>query len=291
MKLAELEARFHALVTAPESVTATLAARGEQATGDVHTLVVGDARLSAVERLEIYANMYFFRIRDVLRDELPRTAALLGDSTFHDLVVDYLAARPPRHPSLREVGARLPAFLAEHPTGRARPWLAELARLERARLELVDAADAHPLTLDDARTMAPAELVRLPLLLVPAHVVLENRYQIAPLWRALTAVVEESAEENAEESATDRSSTAGAASTLEPPAAIQETLLVWRIDSELRHRPVDGDERAWLRRLTAGATFEQLCELAPPGTPDDLAAAQAYERLGRLVAEGLLRPS
>ena len=150
MKLAELQARFHALVTAPESVAATLAARGAQAVGDVHELVVGDARLSAVERLEIYANMYFFRIRDVLRDEFPRTAALLGDSTFHDLVVDYLAAIPPRHPSLREVGARLPAFLAAHSTARARPWLAELARLERTRLELVDAPDAETLTLDRA---------------------------------------------------------------------------------------------------------------------------------------------
>ena len=86
-------------MTAPESVTATLAARGAQAVGEVHELVVGDARLSAVERLEIYANMYFFRIRDVLRDEFPRTAALLGDSAFHDLVVDYLAAIPPE-PSL-----------------------------------------------------------------------------------------------------------------------------------------------------------------------------------------------
>jgi hypothetical protein len=286
MKLAELEARFHALVTAPESVAATLAARGARAVGDVHELVVGDARLSAMERLEIYANMYFFRIRDVLRDEFPRTAALLGDSTFHDLVVDYLAAIPPRHPSLREVGGRLPSFVAEHSTGRARPWLAELARLERTRLELVDAADAEVLTLDRARAMEPAELVGLPLRLVPAHAVLENRHAIAPLWRALTSVAGENAANAAPPervvSVPDRQGS-------EPPPRIDEALLVWRIGSEIRHRPVEGDEQIWIRRLAAGATFEQLCELAAPGTPDQVAAAQAYERLGGLIADGLLR--
>jgi len=285
MKLAELEARFHALVTAPESVAATLAAGGARA-DDVHELVVGDARLSAVERLEIYANMYFFRIRDVLRDEFRRTASLLGDSAFHDLAVDYLAAVPPRHPSLREVGARLPAFLAAHSVGRVRPWIAELARLERTRLELVDATDAEALTLDRARAMDPAELVELPLGLVPAHAVLENRYTVAPLWRALTAVAGENA---AEASPTARGDSLPDHLSPEPPPAVDETLLVWRIGSEIRHRPVDRDERTWLRRLASCATFEQLCELAPPGTPDQVAAAQAYERLGGLIADGLLR--
>ncbi len=286
MKLGELQARFHALVTAPENVAATLAARGPQAVSEIQELVVGDDRLSAVERLEIYANMYFFRIRDVLRDEFPRTAALLGDSTFHDLIVDYLAALPPRHPSLREVGARMPAFLAEHSTARARPWLAELARLERTRLELVDAPDAEALTLDRARAMDPAELVALPLRLVPAHLILENRHAVAPLWRALTAVTGENA---AGASSTARELSISGLLPSEPPPPIDETLLVWRIGDEIRHRRVDGDERTWLQQLSAGATFEQLCELATPGTPDHVAAAGAYERLGGLIADGLLR--
>jgi hypothetical protein len=280
MKLAELEARFHALVTAPDSVAATLAARGASAAGDVHELVVGNARLSAVGRLEIYANMYFFRIRDVLRDELPRTATVLGERAFHDLIVDYLAAHPPSHPSLREAGAPLPAFLAKHPTGQARPWLPELARLERTRLELVDAADADTLTLDRARAMDPAELVTVPLRLVPAQAVLENRHQIAPLWRHLSAVADP---------AEAASATDGEANGIEPPSQRREALLVWRTEGEIRHRPVDDDERTWLGRLGAGTTFEQLCALAPAGTPDETAAAQAYERLGRLIADGLLR--
>ena len=187
---------------------------------------------------------------------------------------------------MREVGARLAAFLAEHSTARGRPWIPELARLERTRLELVDAADAEALTLDGARAMQPAELVALPLGLVPAHAVLENRHAIAPLWRALTAVAGENA---ADPSATEREGSVPHRQASEPPPSIDEALLVWRIGSEIRHRPIDGDERIWLRELAGGASFEQLCELATPGTPNHVAAARAYERLGGLIADGLLR--
>jgi hypothetical protein len=278
VKLAELEARFHALVTARQSVAATLAAPGGIAGADLDGWVVGDDSLSAIERLDVYANMYFLRIRDVLADELPRTAAVLGANAFHGLVTDYLAACPPSHPSLREVGARLPAFLADHRLGRERPWLAELARLERVRLELVDGPDAQALTVDDARAADPEWFVTAPLRLVPCHALLENKHPIAPLWRALAPSAE-----------------AGAADPPEAhtPAAGPETLLVWRCENEIRHRAVDGEEDgeelAWLRRLASGATFEALCELAPVGAAPDAVAPRAFERLGRFIADGLLR--
>ena len=144
----------------------------------------GDERLSAVERLDIYANMYFFRIRDVLRDELAKTAALLGDDAFHDLVTDYLVACPPSHPSLREAGARLPGFLATHALGAERPWLAELARLERTRLELHDGPDAAPLSEEAVRRVPAEALGALSLRLVPCHALLDDRFGVAAMWRA-----------------------------------------------------------------------------------------------------------
>ena len=125
-------------------------------------MVAGDARLSAVERLDVYATMYFVRIHDVLRDEYARTAAVLGGEAFHDLVTDYLQACPPAHPSLREAGARLPAFLAAHALAADRPWLAELARLERARLEVFDGPDAAPLSIAALRDVRARTIRRAP---------------------------------------------------------------------------------------------------------------------------------
>src|SRR4029079_6895773 len=100
-----------ALVTARDDVAA-IAARDAAARAAVDAMVVSDDRLSAVDRLDVYATMYFVRLHDVLRDEFARTAAALGAEAFHTLVSDYVQANPPSHPSLREAGARLPAFLA-----------------------------------------------------------------------------------------------------------------------------------------------------------------------------------
>jgi hypothetical protein len=221
-----------------------------------------------VARLDIYANMYFFRIRDVLRDEYPKTVIQLGDDGFHNLVTDYLVACPPDHPSLREAGARLPAFLAAHPAARDRPWLAELARLERARLELVDAADAPAVALAELERIPPERFGALRLRLVASHALLENRFAIAPLWRA-------------SEPPSD------------PPAPVPAALLVWRRrDLDVYHRAVDAEEATCLRRLgREDVTFEDLCATLAVGRTDEVAAVRAFELVARWAADGLLRQS
>ena len=78
MKLADIEARFYELVTARDSVAVTVAERGPEVRRAVEQMVAGDARLPAIARLEIYADMYFARIRDVLADEYAKTAADRG---------------------------------------------------------------------------------------------------------------------------------------------------------------------------------------------------------------------
>ena len=101
-----------------------------------------DAPLSAVDRLEVYANAYFFRILEVLRKDYPALAASLGEARFNNLITDYLAANPPTRFSLRYAGEELGSFLGGHPAARPPreefPWAADLARLEWA---IVDAFD------------------------------------------------------------------------------------------------------------------------------------------------------
>src|SRR5262249_9518821 len=73
-------------------------------------------------RLAVYAQAYIARIAGVLAADYPKLQAWLGPGAFAALVAPYLRAYPTRHPSLREAGAHLPAFL----DGAA----ADLARLE-----------------------------------------------------------------------------------------------------------------------------------------------------------------
>ena len=62
--LAELQRRFFELVTGPQRIAEELARRGIPEP-ELAALIAGDARASAVERLDVYANMYFFRILEV----------------------------------------------------------------------------------------------------------------------------------------------------------------------------------------------------------------------------------
>src|SRR5262249_592418 len=150
--LSRTESLFWNLITAPEGVgpgLETLVRKGQAAPGAIDALIAGDERLPAAERLDIYANMYFFRLLDCLREDFPRLAPALGEDRFHNLATDYLLAHPSEHPSLRYLGRRLPEFLAGHALARESACLTDLARLEWTRADLFDASDARPLGRED----------------------------------------------------------------------------------------------------------------------------------------------
>jgi len=258
--LAEVQALLYELMTAPTGVAPALAARGLAADA-LDGLIAGDQRLGAVARLDLYANMYFFRILDVLREEFPRLAAALGGDAFHDLITDYLLAARPAHPSLREVGARLPAFLRTQ-AGGGRPWLAELAALERTHRELFDAADADPLTMAALQGLTPEAFATLPVRLIPAHRLLGQAFELSAVWE-------------------------GGGS----PEARPETLLVWRRDATVHHRAVTTAELAMLRRAAEPVTLADLCQVfagARTGTDDEALVAEAFQIIARWVDDALL---
>jgi hypothetical protein len=265
LTLAEVQRRFWTLVTAPEGVAQGLEFLGHSEE-ELAALVAGDERLSAVERLDIYANMYFFRIRDVIADDYRAVAGCVGEDDFHDLVVDYLAACPPAHPSIRHAGERFPAWLASAPIAEKRPWIAELAALEWTRRDLFDGPDCEaPLALDRLRGLSGDELVALPLRLVPSHAILRAAYAVAEAW---DAVYEERP-----------------ASAPEPRP---QTILVWRRDLEVLHRVVDDTEAALLPLLARGERFGVLCDRLAGARPVEEASRIAFELLARWATGGLL---
>jgi hypothetical protein len=262
--LADLQAILYDLITAPEGATARWAEIG-RGPSELEAIVKPGSRLSALERVEIYADMYFYRIRDVLRDEYKRVVAILGDDSFHNLVTDYLIACRPSHPSLREAGARLPAFLAEHPLAERHPAAHDLAVLERLHLDLYDGPDIEVLTLDEVRALPPAAISTLHLQAIPGHAVVTSRFTLSASWRAL-----------------------GAGQTLEPIDQLPETLLVWRQGLEVNHRPVDVDEGPLLSMVGAGARLDQLCQRLVDIAPEDRAPERAFQIVGRWLADGLI---
>jgi hypothetical protein len=237
---------------------------------ETSSLIRGDARASAEERLSVYSFMYRSRLVEALESQFPRLGRLLGADAFADLCADYAADRPSRHPSLRELGRALPAWLAARRPGQ--PALAALAALEWARADVHDLADETAMTLEAPRAFPPERFGELPLALIAAHRFVEVDRGTEALWDGLAP-------------------NAGEMPGVLPASAEAgpgETLLVWRPEIAVYHRVVDPEERSALALVSAGRRFGVLCEALCAAHGDEAAVARAFAWLSTWIADGLL---
>lgn len=213
------------------------------------------------ERFAIYARMYFDRLHDVLGDDYPKLAAVLGPDGFRDLVERYLRACPPASFTLRDAGLAMPDYLAR--CHGVPPYLADLARLERARVDVFDAADAPVLSRADLVALAPEDWIALAIAWVPASAIVRASWAVDELW---SAIEDET--------------------PFHPPAQTARSILVWRRASTVFHRTLDPDEAA-VGELVRRCTFAELCA-AIATTETTAPAERAVELLSRwLDAETL----
>src|SRR5438477_1826405 len=102
---------------------------------DVEPVIRTSRNCADSERIAIYANAYFYRLLDCLMEDYPATLAVIGSTDFTGVTRDYLVSQPPTEPSIFHAGRNLAHFLWRHSISRRWPFIAELARLERATLE------------------------------------------------------------------------------------------------------------------------------------------------------------
>ena len=287
---------FWELISAPEGVgpgARKMASEGRLPSEDLCFMIRGDERLASADRLDVYANMYFYRIRDCLAEDYPKVAAVAGGARFHNLVTDYLLAHPSSFWSLRNVGAKLQDYIREHSLSREFPFIADLARLEWARIEVFDETDSPSLTREQLTRMAARKVQEQKLRLVPALRLLELAWNIAPVWLE----IEEGGATISGAGATSAAVCEAAAwasrkpAAINRPAAIPSRLRVWRREYRVLHRSVAEDEMACLKAMArSGATLPMLCEMVlgrlttpAPGGPAAERQAAAARRMASLV--------
>jgi hypothetical protein len=210
--------------------------------------VAGDG--DPVERLELYADAYFYRQLDALRCAFPRLARLAGDVAFHNLVTDYVLECPSRDPDLHQRGDRLPAFVRAHPLGLEKPVLADLAQLELALAGALDAPDAEALAHIDLSRLAAGDWARLELALLPSARLVDAAYDLERAARLCDAGELGRALE------TPRVDS-GASERGGPPAVIA---LVFRRGHRVCFRVVEALEGLALARISEGVRFDALCD-------------------------------
>lgn len=240
--LATLQRRFYDRVTAGEPTDGLIAS--------------GD--------LDVYANMYASRLHDALVEDYPKLRSALGDERFGGLATQYLRAHPPRSFTLRDLGIDLAEYARE--SAFAPPWAADLAALERARVEVFDGPDAQPLAHADVVAL-DAQLPEFVLSWVPSSVVVPLAWTVDALWSAIED-----------------------AQPVFEPARDARVVLVWRRDASVLHRTLDPDEAELAREVAIGTRFADVCEQLSETHGDDASRRAAELLLRWLEAAALAVP-
>jgi hypothetical protein len=116
-------------------------------------LVLPSKTLSALERLDIYRDMYLPRMEEALAIDYPALKHFLGGEEFMRLVERYVDVSPSRSYTLNRLGDHLPEFVATLTDLAKTEFCVELARLELALSVIFDANESPSLTPDAVRTV------------------------------------------------------------------------------------------------------------------------------------------
>lgn len=211
------------------------------------------------KRDAIYRNNFCTRLVDTLRVTFPAVERLVGEEFYRYAAIQFIAAHPPKAPTLLYYGQEFPDFLGSFESAAPIPYLGDVARLEYLYLEAYHAADTPPLKAD----IATAQNDDARLTLHPSARLMMSPFQVSRIW-----------ELNRRETPFD--------DVTLPPA--REYLLIIRPGRQVEVRRVPFGAYAMLFTFHHGgsiAAARDEAEWAEPGFPFDvhlaaLAAAGAF---------------
>lgn len=146
--------------------------------------VAGPRGKAAVRRYNVYRNNVTVSLINALAAAFPATARITGDEFFRAMARFHVRATPPRSPLLFEYGRDFPDFIAAYEYARPLPWLADVARIERAWLDAYHAADAEPLKPEALAAFPPERLGDIAFVPHPATRIVPSRFPAVTIFAA-----------------------------------------------------------------------------------------------------------
>lgn len=125
----------------------------------------GDAiapdRKGVEKRYNVYRNNVTVSLIDALAAIYPAVQRITGVEFFRAMARFHVRDTPPASPLLFEYGYAFPAFIERYAYAAELPWLADVARIERAWLDAYHAEDQPPLSAAALAQVAPDALMTL----------------------------------------------------------------------------------------------------------------------------------
>jgi hypothetical protein len=218
-------------------------------------------RLTSFERIELYNRQYWFRLVDVMYEDYPGLAALLGQKRYNKFCEAYLSKYPSRSGLLGNLGRNIATFIEEAPefTAPYTRMALDMARYEWAQVKAFDAATKPRLTIDDLLGKDPASTR---LTLQPHITLLDMEYAVD---RLLIAVKKQEARSEAS-NATD-----GIATTHRRRRSARKErvfLIVHRLTNVVYLKRLEEQAFVILAALQSGKTILEAIEAATPEIGD-----------------------
>ncbi|MDH6260493.1 DNA-binding domain-containing protein [Bradyrhizobium sp. BR13661] len=145
--------------------------------------VVGPDGKPSARRFGVYRNNVVVGLVRTLQDAFPAAYRIVGAAFFQAMARAYVVTDPPRSPMLFDYGAGFPEFIGRFEPATVLPYLADVARLERAWVEAYHEAEGTPIDLSVFSVLKPEQLSAMRLVLHPSVRIVRSRFPIVTIWQ------------------------------------------------------------------------------------------------------------
>lgn len=147
-------------------------------------LVAGPSGKAADKRFNVYRNNVTVSLIDALAAVFPATMRITGEAFFRAMARSHVRKTPPTSPLLFEYGRDFPDFIEHYEYAQSMPWLADVARIERAWLDAYHAADSAVLDAGLLALIQPERLGDLVFVAHPATRIVRSAYPAVTIFSA-----------------------------------------------------------------------------------------------------------
>ncbi len=148
-----------------------------------HGVVDPQGRI-APKRFAVYRNNVTVSLIEALRATFPAVVALVGEAFFDDMARLFVRKCPPTSPLLFTYGQDFPDYVASYEPAARLPFLADVARLDRAWLDAYHAADATPFAPEALGGCDEAVLMTARFEALPATRLIASDFPLVTIWQA-----------------------------------------------------------------------------------------------------------
>lgn len=145
--------------------------------------LVGPGGEPSPRRFAVYRNNVVAGLIGALKANYPAACRIVGEEFFDAMALIFVVSRPPVSPILLDYGAGFADFISTFEPAADVPYLADVARLERAWLEAYHAPEANALMPEALAAVRADDAGGLAFTFHPSLRLIRSHFPVLTIWR------------------------------------------------------------------------------------------------------------